>query len=366
MIINTNMGSINAQGNLARTSNSMQKSLEKLSSGFRINRAADDAAGLAISEKLRGQIRGVKQAQRNAQDGISLLQTAEGALNVSHSILQRMRELSVQAANGTLDAEDRSAIITEMNQLVDEIDRIAQSTQFNKKVLLNGTFGTSVSGGTLLVGADGVSSISATGAKASTTFALANGAAGTISLTDGLNTQAITGLAASFSGTLNFDNLGISITVSNINTGGAWTGAGKNIITSAVSNVDLQIGANQGGDQRLAIGINNMSKVGLNIAALDLTTTANATAATTTIDNAIKTVSLERSTIGAWQNRLEHTIENLSISSENMTAAESRIRDVDMASAMSEFTRLQILNQASVAMLAQANQTPQSILKLLG
>jgi len=283
MIINTNMGSLNAQRNLSTSSTAMQKSLQKLSSGYRINSASDDAAGLAISEKLRGQVRGSQQAQRNALDGISLLQTAEGALNETHSILQRMRELAVQGSNGTLVAEDRVAVQTELNQLSDEIDRIGQSTAFNTSPLINGQLG---------------------------------------------------------------------------------AGAG----------IDLQIGANENNgavnDQILHIALSDSTAVGLSIDSaggnIDVADTTVAATSITNIDAAISTVSDERSKIGAWQNRLEHTINNLSISAENMTAAESRIRDVDMAKEMSTFTKNQILNQASIAMLAQANQAPQSVLKLLG
>ena len=271
MIINTNMGSLNAQRNLNASSLAMQKSLQKLSSGYRINSAADDAAGLAISEKLRGQVRGSEQAQRNALDGISLLQTAEGALNETHSILQRMRELAVQASNGTLATADRTAVQTELNELTDEIDRIGKSTSFNSSPLIDGT----------------------------------------------------------------------------------------------LSTMNLQIGANDNADQLLTISLGDSTATGLLIVT-DTSTTVLAAASITNIDDAIETVSTQRSQIGAWQNRLEHTINNLAIGAENMTAAESRIRDVDMAKEMSTYTKNQILNQASIAMLAQANQAPQSVLKLLG
>jgi len=278
MIINTNMASINAQNNLRTSGGAMQKSLEKLSSGYRINRAADDAAGLAISEKMRGQIRGTNQALRNAQDGISMLQTAEGGMSEIHSILQRMRELAVQSSNDTLnDTNDREGIQKEFDALTQEIDRIASSTNFNTKTLLDGG-------------------------------------------------------------------------------------------TALTTGFDIQVGANSvAANDVINVKVGDMTTAtGLSFGAAAVDTLANAKTAITTIDNAINKVAVDRADIGANQNRLEHAINNLAISSENLTAAESRIRDVDMAKAMSEFTKNQILNQAGVAMLAQANQTPQAVLKLLG
>jgi flagellin len=275
--VNTNIEALNAQRNLMMTALAFSKSAEKLSSGLRINRAGDDAAGLSISEKLRAQIRGLNQAVRNAQDGISLIQTAEGALNEVHSILQRMRELAVQAANDTLTREDREAIAQELVSLRNELDRIAQQTQFNGQNLLDGSFAAKL----------------------------------------------------------------------------------------------FHIGANQ--NQTIMITINNVNStvIGGNLSNLvdTFNTTpnqVNAEALITGVDQAIKDVSGVRSGLGAVQNRLEHTIANLSVASENLTAAESRIRDTDMAAEMVNFTRLQILQQAGIAVLAQANVNPQVVLKLLG
>jgi len=270
MIVNTNISSLNAQRNLTTSQTTLQSSLEKLSSGYRINKAADDAAGLSISEKMRSQISGLNQAQRNAQDGISLVQTAEGALNETHSILQRMRELAVQSANATNTTSDRQSIQLEVTALTSEINRIANTTEFNTQSLLKGTF------------------------------------------------------------------------------------TGKN----------LQVGANAG--QTISISIATMNAGGLTVSGLQVTSVATASAAIGKIDTAIGKVSDARAGMGAIQNRLQHTIANLGTASENLTAAESRIRDVDMASEMSKFTKSQILSQAGVAMLAQANQAPQSVLKLLG
>jgi flagellin len=270
MIINHNISALNAWRGLSQTNSALAKSLEKLSSGMRINRAADDAAGLAISEKMRGQINGLNQAVRNAQDGISLIQTAEGALNETHSILQRMRQLAVQAANDTATDTDRQRIQEEVTQLASEIDRIANTTEFNTQKLLNGSF------------------------------------------------------------------------------------TGK----------IFHIGANQ--DQNMTIDINSMKASALGVNGISVATQANANSAITTIQTAIDTVSVERSKLGAIQNRLEHTIANLGVAAENLSAAESRIRDVDMAQEMMNFTRNQILVQAGTAMLAQANMAPQAVLKLLG
>ncbi len=284
MRINTNISALNAWKNLSVTGNMMAKSLEKLSSGYRINKAADDAAGLAISEKMRAQIAGLRQAGRNAQDGISLIQTAEGALNETHAILQRMRELMVQANTGTNGEDDLNKIQQEMAQLIDEIDGIADRTQFNTKPILNGD------------------------------------------LKSTLDDEEETG------------------------------------------GLELQIGANKG--QTLRVTIESMDAEALGINEVDVTRLSDEDFDFETqlgyIDGAISTVSTERGKLGALQNRLEHTINNLQAAEENLTAAESRIRDVDMALEMASFIRHQILQQAGTAMLAQANMTPQSVLKLLG
>lgn len=279
MRINNNIAAMNTYSRLTSAQGSQAKSLEKLSSGLRINRAGDDAAGLAISEKMRGQVGGLNQAVRNAQDGISLIQTAEGGLNETHSILQRMRELTVQSANDTNTEGDRGAIQEEFNQLSKEITRIANTTEFNGKKLLDG----------------------------SETF-------------------------------------------------------------------NLQIGANSG--QSISVGVGKMDAATLGVATgtteadtegLDISTaSADFDDVIDKIDVAIGKVSGERSKLGATQNRLDHTINNLTTTSENLSAAESRIRDVDMAKEMMEFTKNNILNQASTSMLAQANQMPQSVLKLIG
>jgi len=266
--INTNVAALNAQRNLTITQSLLAKSLERLSSGYRINRAADDAAGLAISEKLRGQVRGLNQAIRNAQDAVSLIQTAEGALNETHGIIQRMRELAVQAANDTLTPGDRAALQTELDNLLSEVDRIANNTQFNTKDLL----------------------------KTSTTFT-------------------------------------------------------------------FQVGPNAG--QVIAVAISAATAQALGISGISVSDLTAASQAIVSLDYALTTTAEIRGKLGAAQNRLEFTIANLGVASENLSASESRIRDADMALEMVAFSRSLILQQAGAAMLAQANVLPQVVLQLL-
>ncbi|WP_397537247.1 flagellin Hag [Rummeliibacillus pycnus] len=268
MRIQHNIAALNTHRNLAANTEASSKNLEKLSSGYKINRAGDDAAGLAISEKMRGQISGLNMASKNAQDGISLIQTAEGALNETHSILQRQRELAVQASNDTNTDDDRKQLQAEITQLNSEIDRISGDTEFNTKKLLDGTF-------------------------------------------DG----------------------------------------------------KFHIGANK--DQVTSLKITKADTTTLATNASKVDTQTDAEAAIKSFDDAIQTVSTNRATLGAVQNRLEHTINNLGATSENLTAAESRIRDTDMAKEMMNFTKNNILTQAAQSMLAQANQQPQGVLQLL-
>lgn len=270
MIINNNIAAMNTHRQLSFNNTNVGKNLEKLSSGFQINRAGDDAAGLAISEKMRAQIKGLDMAQKNAQDGISLIQTAEGALAETHSILQRMRELAVQSANDTnMDDVDREAMQAEVNALAEEITEIANRTEFNTQNLLGGSF----------------------------------------------------------------------------------------------TDKKFHIGANAG--QAITVGISAMGASAIGVGSISISGQSAANTAISTINAAINQVSTQRANLGAIQNRLEHTINNLGASSENLSAAESRIRDVDMAKEMMEFTKNNILTQAAQAMLAQANQQPQGVLQLL-
>ena len=272
MVVQHNLTAMNTNRQLGGITSSQAKSTEKLSSGYRINRAGDDAAGLSISEKMRSQIRGLNKASSNAQDGISLIQVAEGALNETHSILQRMNELATQAANDTNTSTDRTAISDEMTQLTSELDRIYSTTQFNSMNLLDGSF------------------------------------------------------------------------------------TGKN----------LQVGALSG--QVISVSVSSMkaSAIGITASSVKVSSNSTAGAAMTTIQDAIKQVSQQRSKLGAIQNRLEHTINNLDTTSENTQAAESRIRDTDMAKEMVEYSKNNILAQAGQSMLAQANQSNQGVLSLLG
>jgi flagellin len=276
--INTNIEALIAQRNLAMTASAFGKSVEKLSSGLRINRAADDAAGLAISEKLRAQVNGLNQASRNAQDAISMVQTAEGALNEVHAMLQRIRELAVQYNNGTNDADSKTAILAEVKQLADAIGAVAGQTKFN----------------------------------------------------------------------------------------------GVSLLSGATAAVNFQVGANQGellpvtfGGLDAGVAAVSAFVNSANVSAVFGTGALADTATISAIDTAINYVSTLRGTFGAAQNRLEHTINSLNVASENLAASESRIRDLDVAAEMVNFTKLQILQQAGTAILAQANQAPQSVLALL-
>lgn len=503
MRINHNIASLNTYRQLSINSANTNKNIEKLSSGLRINRAGDDAAGLAISEKMRGQIRGLDMAGKNAQDGISLIQTAEGALNETHSILQRMRELAVQATNDTNNDKDRSELQKEVNQLIDEIDRIANTTEFNTKKLLNGnlggkraaiagvtegqanfisttsanitgvtgvltngkvgthevTFSTGVAGevkgtatnlnGTETLASLGITDISglavgdtgsetgltgltlnstvadlmnAISTQTNSTAELVNGqlvvyrdsasatqinikqttasatsatnilfgsGAGTANkastngdatkltvtdkFTDGAGNVTTTVDRSGKDGSMNISYNGLTIVK-----GGANIAGGDKFVVEGLqaknaqaarndNSATFQIGANE--NQTMKVDIEDMSSsaLGLTIGGnkISISTAADASKAITYINNALETVSSERAKLGAFQNRLEHTINNLGTSSENLTAAESRIRDVDMAKEMMEQTKNNILAQAAQAMLAQANQQPQGVLQLL-
>jgi len=496
MIINHNIAALNTHRQLGANTAATSKNIEKLSSGLRINRAGDDAAGLAISEKMRGQIRGLDQASRNAQDGISLIQTAEGALNETHSILQRMRELAVQAGNGTNANSDSKEIQKEINQLTTEINRISNTTEFNTKKVLNGgkedlnitTATAGVKAAAAVTEVKGVSTVDinslsngqsitidgktiAYSTDAATTFAAIaadtdlagkytfSNAAGVITMTqkvgsatgpviDSANAvvkasaaETTAGVAAKAAvtevlGQFKFDvdtsklqngqkikvgieeftyqsdgtgdfkdlaELATAVQAKGVYTASAAngvvtltqvTGTGSpNVPTVSVSTAGqsgngftatLQIGANK--NQTMQVDVKDMGAKALNLtsdtvtdglevtngtnntaigSALNVLTEANAANAIEVINNAIEKVSGERSKLGAFQNRLEHTINNLGTSSENLTAAESRIRDVDMAKEMMSQTKNNILAQAAQAMLAQANQQPQGVLQLL-
>ena len=330
MIINHNIAALNTHRQMGSAQSAQMNNMEKLSSGLRINKAADDAAGLSISEKMRGQIRGLEQGSRNAQDGISMIQTAEGALGVTHEILQRMRELTIQGSNDTNDTVDRDAIKTELNQLSEEVARIAGDTEFNGKKLIDGSLGVQRGAATDVDGVGGVNSVNFQGMKANAQIDIT--VDGTeITATDGDgNAQVIDAGGATYNGTLNFDKLGFSLETKDVTVASL---GGTTVATGAQADINLQIGANQ--NQKLGFQIDDMSAAGLSVATSDLQvdTYANAQLTLSNIDTAIKNVSAERSKLGAMQNRLDHTINNINTSAENLTSAESRIRDVDYAEA---------------------------------
>ncbi len=470
MRIQNNIESLNAYRNLNTTNRAMSRSLERLSSGYRINRAADDAAGLAISEKMRSQIRGLNQAVRNAQDGISLIQTAEGALNETHSILQAMRELANQSANDTYTADDRAAIQQDINQLVTEITRIGETTEFNSENLLDGSYtgklhiganagqdmdisigdmradALNVAGdeaatfdivGTVTAGdeeiADGTYDVVAygdyqgedisfdthTGTTADdVAYVMVDGDGNAIAVSDDgesyvqvLETEAqrdtiefstavtdgtitVSGTEATASASIEEHGLASgTYTIVSLENNSMYSGWDYGLENSAGEIVALGAQDTSGGAATELDGTNGVQhwvdptdtsvslldlgaqgnhglEVGESIsvsgAGLDVSSRTAANDALTVLDNAIEAVSSQRSMLGALQNRLEHTITNLEVASENLTAAESRIRDVDMAAEMTEFTKNQILTQAGTAMLAQANMAPQAVLQLLG
>lgn len=389
--ISSNMGVYSA---MARHESAMDRALVRLSSGLRINSAADDPAGLAIREKMRGQISGLQQASRNAQDGISLLQTGEGGLNETHAILQRMRELAVEAANETLTGSDRAGIQREVDQLTQEVDRIAKVTSFNTKTLLRGSVNLS---GNALTGGDAQNRASGQITLANAmrpgdwisvggvVYTFGDGTGGTVAIGNDIGAT-----AANLASALNSqDSARLSATSSfeTIRLRTVATGAAGNAISLAYQaardevSFSLQIGANT--DQNLRISISNMDSGSLGIGltdtqmpvapgndashGLDMTTTAAANGAITKLDDAIQKVSGERSNMGAVQNRLEHSVSYLDSAAENLSASESRISDADIAMEAANFYRSQILSQAAMAMLAQVNRLRMdAVQKLLG
>ena len=383
LTVNTNIAALNAYRNLNATQSSLSKSLEKLSSGYRINRAADDAAGLAISEGLKSQVGGLTVAARNAQDGISVVQTAEGALTEVHSILQRLRDLSVQASNDSNNDKARQNISTEAKSLVSELDRIGKSTNFNGTKLLDGSAGTLF----FQVGADGDANSQIAVDMSSVNV---SGIAATLSADNGVSfVGGTTGTAADYQDALEFianDAAGDPAATVDVDFS-TQTFASYDDVAQALnnnsafaSNFVASVHYDTTGAVPVADGINVVSTNGLAVddaaapggstgtpgtLAVDFSSHSSAQAAISLIDTQINAVSTSRAQLGAYQNRFEHTINSVNVAIENLSASESRIADTDMASEMVNFTRAQILSQAGTAMLAQANQLPQSVLKLL-
>ena len=394
MVVQHNMQAANANRMLNVTTSAQSKSTEKLSSGYKINRAADDAAGLSISEKMRKQIKGLDRASTNAQDGVSCVQTAEGALTEVHSMLQRMNELAVQSSNGTLSEDDRNNIQDEVDQLVTEIDRVSETTKFNETYLLKGDENkTKISntvysspqmglvkdamaaGSTLEV----KTPMDATG---KTVYAFTSGlaigsswagkkviddtataGAGDIKLADAKKAE----LAAMNSVITSYkDDMGVNAVTLKEGDNDV-TSTSKTFTYNDSLNISLHVGADSSDDNKISMQIDSMNSDFLGIKGLKVSgkTYLQATGSIDTISDAISKVSKQRSSLGAVQNRLEHTINNLDNVSENTTSAESRIRDTDMAKEMVNYSKNNILAQAGQSMLAQANQSNQGVLSLL-
>ncbi len=426
MVVRTNTMANNAFRQLGMNNSALSKSLEKLSSGYRINRAGDDAAGLAISEKMKAQITGLEAASTNAEDGISLVQTAEGALTEVHDMLNRMVELSTKAANGIYTQEQRDAYKAEIDQLNEEITRISETTKFNDQTLLNGDLGggagMKVNFGTneFIISmanqkADGTNDTSITmkvdenttgikveiGANAALTVTFGTQAKTTYTSSDIENAiqKAVEEALAQAKASATDVNIGAGSAVTAGNLGNTWgdaqkTAANLNSIkfnggdmtfaagtdntkvadangtatatgAAGAGSLALQVGASSSTNDTITVTIGKMDAATLGVTAVDISSTSAASASINTINEAIQKVSDQRAELGAIQNRLEHTVNNLDTTAENLDAANSRIRDTDMAKEMMEYTKMSVLVQSAQAMLAQANQQPQAILQLL-
>ncbi|WP_440899174.1 flagellin N-terminal helical domain-containing protein [Actinosynnema sp.] len=381
--INSNIAAMNAYRNLSVNDKQMAGSLEKLSSGLRINRAADDAAGLSISQGLTSQIGGLKVAARNAQDGVNVVQTADGALNESAEILQRMRDLAVQASNGgSQDTNARAAAQTEFGQLQKELDRIAKTTSFGGQKLLD-TAGTAYTG-TFQVGANNTADDQIQVNLDATVFGSSGGTKSSYKVSGGtydsatLDTKTITATQGSTTATVTLATpADLDAVVSQLNADGTFSAG----FTASKDGGELKIESKTNGATAVTLtgtsgltgagtngtaGATGFDSAGLGVGtAVKVDTTANAQSAIDSIDSAIKGLSTARAQLGAYQNRFEHTINNINVQVENLSASKSNITDTDMAQEMVKFTRSQILSQAGTAMLAQANQAPQNVLQLL-
>ena len=400
MVVQHNMQAANANRMLNVTTSAQSKSTEKLSSGYRINRAADDAAGLTISEKMRKQIKGLDRASTNAQDGVSAVQTAEGALTEVHSMLQRMNELATQSANGTNSDTDRQAIQDEVDQLTKEIDRVSETTKFNETYLLKGDPATAAKATFMKSGYSIIDAgVYAEGSNSKITDsddlkkAIASGSKiYTASKDDGQDDTKLATNGKEYAYvTKLYDKNGKQVSAENVKAGKMADGTteaadgyfldksatGYNVkkdkgadfirqfdVNGALS-FNLHVGADSASDNKISVKIDSMSAGGIGVKGLQVDTEDDATAAIDRISEAISKVSSQRSSLGAVQNRLEHTINNLDNVSENTTSAESRIRDTDMAKEMVNYSKNNILAQAGQSMLAQANQSNQGVLSLL-
>ena len=396
MVVQHNLTAMNSNRMLGLTTASQAKSTEKLSSGYKINRAADDAAGLSISEKMRKQIRGLTQASLNAQDGISAVQTAEGALTEVHDMLQRMNELAVKASNGTMSKDDREYVQNEVDQLVTEIDRVAETTKFNETYLLKGddtkaavtenvfkkfdvsTLNSVISDTSKISESNDFDSMTGKFTLKFTSGLAEGGTWGGKRIVADSATPTTEEITLTDAKDAELAALNAAITNSKQVTGTATNNGAAFQMTSAATmkqsytyaaaiDVSLHVGADSTANNRINLSIDSMSASGLHVTGLKVngSDATNATAAINTIADAIQKVSTQRSALGAVQNRLEHTINNLDNVVENTTSAESQIRDTDMATEMVKYSNNNILAQAGQAMLAQSNQANQGVLSLL-
>ena len=386
MVVRSNIMAVNAQRQLGMNNSQVGKALEKLSSGYRINRAGDDASGLAISEKMKAQIKGLDTASLNSQDGISLVQTAEGALTEVHNMLNRMSELATRAANGINEDTNRASLQKEVAKLQEEIDRISEGINFNNLKLLdgsqtyagnkaligkgtaNGVMGLSVEGGnlstddtiTVNISGDSVGKITVTASDNTVVFTTTQTGKGFYSITADVSKVTDESIKKAWAGvTINFSVDQACDTTKNYARGEQKFTAGEN------KSMQLQIGDTADSFNQLKVSIGSMSSAALGVDKVDISSQDGAAKAIDIIRNAIDRVSSQRASLGATQNRLEYTINNLDTASENLQAANSRIRDTDMAKMMMEYTKMNVLTQSAQAMLAQANQQPQSVLQLL-
>ena len=385
MVVRSNIMAVNAQRQLGMNNSQVGKALEKLSSGYRINRAGDDASGLAISEKMKAQIKGLDTASLNSQDGISLVQTAEGALTEVHNMLNRMAELATRAANGINEDSNRASLQKEVAKLQEEIDRISEGTNFNNLKLLDGS--QTYAGNKALIGkgtANGVMGLSVEGGNLSTddtiSVTISGNTVGTIIVTASDNTVVFTttqtgkgfySITADVSKVTDesvkkaWAGVTINFSVDQASTDGNYKAGAQTFAAGKNESMQLQIGDTADSFNQLKVSIGDMSSAALGVDKVDISSQDGAAKAIDIIRNAIDRVSSQRASLGATQNRLEYTINNLDTASENLQAANSRIRDTDMAKMMMEYTKMNVLTQSAQAMLAQANQQPQSVLQLL-
>ncbi len=386
MVVRSNIMAVNAQRQLGMNNSQVGKALEKLSSGYRINRAGDDASGLAISEKMKAQIKGLDTASLNSQDGISLVQTAEGALTEVHNMLNRMTELATRAANGINEDTNRASLQKEVAKLQEEIDRISKGTNFNNLKLLDGSQtyagnealigqgtefgvrGLQVEGGnlsaddtiTVNISGNSVGTITVTASDTGVVFTTTQTGKGFYSITADVSGVTDEKIKAQWAGvSINFSVDQACETTGNYAAGQQQFRAGEN------NSMQLQIGDTADKFNQLKVSIGDMSSAALGVDKVDISNQEDAAKAIDIIKNAIDRVSSQRASLGATQNRLEYTINNLDTASENLQSANSRIRDTDMAKMMMEYTKMNVLTQSAQAMLAQANQQPQSVLQLL-